>query len=270
MWGGLVVAAMIGSGVGGGLVALQVAGDRIVTVPAVTVTSSGSSSSAASGASTSLAAAAALARRSVVAITVEAAGGTAEGSGVILSSDGYVLTNDHVVSAAAGGSGALTVTLPGGKQASATVIGRNAAADLAVIKIDGVSGLTAATLGRSSSLEVGDTVLAVGSPLGLTETVTSGIVSALDRTIQVSDGSGARSRFGGSAQTVTLKGAIQTDTAINPGNSGGALVDVHGAVVGITAANASVNGTSGSIGVGFAIPIDTAATVARDLIAAAR
>jgi len=148
-----------------------------------------------------------------------------------------------------------------GRTASATVVGTDATSDLAVIKVSGVSGLTVASLGSSSSLAVGDEMLAFGNPLGLSGTVTSGIVSALNRTISVS---------GDDGQTETLKGAIQTDAAINPGNSGGALVNAAGQVVGITTASASLSGQdSGSIGVGFAIPIDSAQQAIARILASA-
>jgi putative serine protease PepD len=141
------------------------------------------------------------------------------------------------------------------------VVGYDSASDLALIKTQGVSGLKAATLSDSSSLQVGDTVLAIGSPLGLDGSVTEGIASALDRTITVS----------GDNHTIeTLRDAFQTDAAINPGNSGGPLVNRAGEVVGITTANASVSGqSSGSSGVGFAIPIDHAKQVINQLMSGA-
>jgi putative serine protease PepD len=184
------------------------------------------------------------------------AGQEAEGSGIIVRSDGYILTNHHVVEAA--GAAGITVQFSSGQEATATVVGYDSASDLALIKAQGVSGLKAATLGDSSSLQVGDTVLAIGSPLGLDGSVTEGIVSALDRTITVS----------GDNHTIeTLRDAIQTDAAINPGNSGWPLVNRAGEVVGITTANASVSGqSSGSIGVGFAIPIDHAKQVINQLM----
>ena len=185
------------------------------------------------------------------------AGQEVEGSGIVLRADGVILTNNHVV-AAAGAAAGITVQLSNGQTATATVVGTDPATDLAVIKAQGVSGLTAATLGSSGSLHVGDTVLAVGSPLGLEETVTQGIVSALHRTITVS---------GDNRTSETLDDAIQTDAAINPGSSGGPLINGAGQVVGVTTANASVNGqSSGSIGVGFAIPIDHAKQVMDRLI----
>ena len=206
---------------------------------------------------------------SVVSITVDGGQFTGQGSGVVISEDGYVLTNNHVVAVADSG-GDLSVTLPDGTSQSATIKGRDPATDLAVIQIDdaGELGLTPATLGSSADLVVGDTVLAIGSPLGLDGSVTSGIVSALDRSITLNESS---SPFGGGGSgTTAVIDAIQTDAAINPGNSGGALANADGEVVGINSAIASLSqGTtdqSGNIGVGFAIPIDDAKAIADELI----
>ena len=189
---------------------------------------------------------------SVVKIDVSGAEGSGSGSGIILTSDGTILTNNHVVEVA-GESGKITVDFADGSTAEATILGTDPLTDTAVIKAEGVSNLTAATIGKSANLDVGQQVVAVGSPYGLDATVTSGIVSALDRPVNVD-----RDESGNS----TTYPAIQTDAAINPGNSGGPLVDMTGAVVGInssirTAASQSSFGeSSGSIGLGFAIPID--------------
>jgi putative serine protease PepD len=153
-----------------------------------------------------------------------------------------------------------------GTTASATVVGTTATDDLAVIKADGVSGLTPAALGSSADLAVGQPVVAIGSPLGLSATVTSGIVSALNRPVRTS---GEASATGQSQDTVI--NAVQTDAAINPGNSGGALVDMNGSVIGINSAIASLSQSTdgsqpGSIGVGFAIPIDQAKRIAQEII----
>jgi putative serine protease PepD len=211
---------------------------------------------------------------SVVSITFESEAGSGSGSGVILSEDGQILTNNHVVAQAADG-GSLSVTFSDGTTADAEIVGRDPATDLAVIQAQDVSGLTPATLGSSGDLNVGDTVLAIGSPLGLDGSVTSGIVSALGRAITL-QGEESQSPFGGApggssgGGTRAVIDAIQTDAAINPGNSGGALVDTSGAVVGINTAIASLaQGTTsqgGNIGVGFAIPIDTARDIARQLV----
>jgi len=180
--------------------------------------------------------------------------GTAGGSGVVLSEDGYILTNNHVVA----GANRLVVTFSDGKRARASIVGTDARTDLAVIKAQGVSGLQPATFGDSDAVRVGDTVLALGSPLGLDGSVTAGIVSALERTIRASDG---RSPLRGA----TISGVIQTDAAINPGNSGGALVNLNGEVIGINTAIATSGGGTGNIGVGFAIPGNKAKQVAEQL-----
>lgn len=182
------------------------------------------------------------------------------GSGVIIDKAGYILTNNHVVSPAASG-GSIRVTFNDKSAAPAKVVGRDPKTDLAVIKVDGVSKITVASLGDSSQLAVGDPVIAIGSPLGLRGTVTSGIVSALGRPVHLS---------GEGSDTDAVIDAIQTDAAINMGNSGGPLIDTSGAVVGINSALLSLpssqDGQAGSIGLGFAIPIDDARTVAEQLI----
>jgi len=192
---------------------------------------------------------------SVVQLRVQGGPAVGEGSGVVLSSNGLILTNDHVVAAAAGG-GEITAVFQDGRRAPASVVGRAPTFDLAVLRVDGVDGLTPATLGRSEDLVVGQQVVAFGSPLGLSGTVTTGIVSALDRPV--------RAGGEGSSQDTVLN-AVQTDAAINPGNSGGPLVDMRGAVIGINSAIASTGGI-GSIGLGFAIPIDQARRVADELV----
>jgi putative serine protease PepD len=188
---------------------------------------------------------------SVVTILVTGAQ-SGEGSGVVLSADGLILTNNHVV-AAAGTGGTIRVQLADGRTVPATIVGRDARTDLAVVRAQGVSGLTPATLGVSDTVKVGDAVLAVGSPLGLEGSVTAGIVSALHRDVNA----------GGSTAYTNL---IQTDAAINPGNSGGPLVDAAGRVIGINTVIATDGNSSGNIGVGFAIPIDTVKTVVSQLI----
>jgi putative serine protease PepD len=197
----------------------------------------------------------------VVSIDVTTANGSGTGSGVIVRKDGYIVTNNHVV----GDAQTISVTLADGTVADADRVGTDPETDLAVIKAR-VTGLPVATLGRSSNLSVGDPVVAVGSPLGLKGTVTSGIISALNRSIDVPAEAGGR--------PVVLVNAIQTDAAINPGNSGGALVDRAGRVIGINSAIASLGGgltgESGSIGVGFAIPIDEARAVAEEIIRTGR
>ena len=209
---------------------------------------------------------------SVVSINVRGSGGSDTGSGVVLRSDGYVLTNNHVVANAVGG-GSVSVVFNDGSTAAARIVGTDQEDDLAVIKVD-KTGLPAATLGSSSSVRVGDAVLAVGSPLGLTGTVTAGIVSALNRPVdttqdqqqQPSDPFGLNQP---QSMTTTVISAIQTDAAINPGNSGGPLLNAAGQVIGINSAIAStgsIGGQAGNIGVGFAIPIDQARIIAGELI----
>jgi putative serine protease PepD len=203
---------------------------------------------------------------SVVSITTQ----SGEGSGVILSADGYVLTNNHVVTSARGDT--VNVVFANGRKATATIVGTDPRTDLAVVKADGVSGLKAATFGDSSQMQVGDTVLALGSPLGLEGSVTAGIISAKDRTIQSGsqDQPDPQSPFGGQEQqqaTTSMSGLLQTDAPINPGNSGGALVNTNGQVIGINSAIATNGQSSGNIGLGFAIPSKKAKQVADDLIA---
>lgn len=185
---------------------------------------------------------------------VGAQGGT--GSGVVIDGNGYVLTNNHVVSMAADTPTAkVSAVFQGGKRVPARVVGRDPKTDLAVIKVE-VANPTVAPLGRSADLAVGDDVVAIGSPLGLANTVTTGIVSSLHRPVRLS---------GEGSDTNAVIDAVQTDAAINPGNSGGALVDGNGALVGINSAIRS-EGQGGSIGIGFAIPIDDARRVAEELI----
>nr|BFE67654.1 hypothetical protein GCM10020092_009550 [Actinoplanes digitatis] len=186
-------------------------------------------------------------------VTVRVTG--AIGSGFVVSPDGYVITNDHVVE---GSDGTMSVSFSDGSSTSATVVGRDPESDIAVIKV-AKKNLTVVRLGDSDSIAVGDPVLAFGSPLALVNTVTQGIVSALDRTIQAGDPGG----------TVRYYAAIQTDAAVNQGNSGGPLVDAAGRVVGVNSVIRSVGGSdteAGNIGLAFAIPINQAKRVAKDII----
>ncbi|RTL62677.1 MAG: PDZ domain-containing protein [Pseudonocardiaceae bacterium] len=219
----------------------------------VTLSSSPASASNAAATNGTVAAAAAKATPSTVDIRVTLAQGTAEGSGVILTADGNVLTNNHVV---AGSNGQITVTLADGSQHTAKVVGTSPSYDLAVIKLDGVSGLTPATLGQTKDVQVGQQVVAIGSPQGLTGTVTTGIVSALNRTVAVQGEDG----------TGVVYNGLQTDAPINQGNSGGPLVNLDGQVVGINSAIATAQGSTGSVGLGFAIPVDQAKRVAQEII----
>lgn len=249
-----LVAAIIGGGigVGGGYL---LAGDGSSTPILVGQPPSADSVSAKPG---SVQYAAQIATKSTVDIKVAGLQQADEGTGIILTQDGYILTNNHVISAAVGG-GRIQVTLPGSEKAAARIVGTAPSYDLAVIKVD-TSGLTAAQLGQSSGVQVGQPVAAVGSPYGLADTVTSGIVSALSRTVTVQADNG---------QLVVYTG-LQTDASINPGNSGGPLVNMDGQVIGVNSSistgNQSSSGQGGSIGLGFSIPIDTARRVANDLI----
>ena len=197
----------------------------------------------------------------VVSLEVRVGEEAGTGSGIVIQSDGYVLTNNHVVAPAAAGAGSrLDAVFADGTRAPARIVGRDPKTDLAVVKVD-VANPVVAAIGSSAGLAVGDAVIAIGSPLGLVGTVTQGIVSALDRPVRLDAGdSGADA----------VIDAIQTDAAINPGNSGGPLVDSTGAVIGINTAIRSIGATSGneggSIGLGFAIPIDTARGIAEELI----
>ena len=205
---------------------------------------------------------------SVVSVLSSSSAAAAEGSGIILTSDGLILTNNHVIS----GARSLQVQFNDGSTAQAAVVGADGTDDLAVIRAAGVSGLTPATLGTSADLRIGQAVVAVGSPLGLSATVTSGIVSALNRPVRASSDQQQLPGLGqGQTQSQdTVMDAIQTDAAINPGNSGGPLVDLTGSVIAVNAAIASLSSTAssqgGSIGVGFAIPIDQATRIAQEII----
>ncbi|AHH21544.1 putative serine protease [Nocardia nova SH22a] len=200
---------------------------------------------------------------SVVMIRVASARGEGgEGSGVVLSSNGLILTNNHVASGA-GPNAKMEVAFQDGTTANASIVGADPVSDLAVIKVEGKTDLTPIELGTSNNVMVGQPVVAVGSPLGLAGTVTTGIVSALNRPVSTSGEAGSQG---------TVISAIQTDAAINPGNSGGALVDMNGKLIGINTAIATLSAgemqgsQSGSIGLGFAIPVDQARRIADELI----
>ncbi|GAA4255173.1 hypothetical protein GCM10022255_062860 [Dactylosporangium darangshiense] len=241
------VALSVVSAVGGGYAALEL---RPAATASDTVISAQNSSSQSGSANLANVAQAVL--PSVVSINT----GSAVGSGVIITQDGAILTNNHVVATARGTT--VQISFSDGKSAQAQIVGTDETSDLAVVKIVGGGSYTPLAFADSSAVHVGDTVLAVGSPLGLEASVTSGIVSALNRTID----EGADNR---SAAT-KIPGAIQTDAAINPGNSGGALVNTSGQLIGINTAIATSGSTAGSIGVGFAISSNTAKTVAQQLL----
>ncbi len=206
---------------------------------------------------------------SVVKLETKLGRATGEGSGIILTSDGLILTNNHVVSVPGAGPNGLggaetTATFNGGRTASFTIVGADPMSDVAVVRAKDMSGLTAITIGSSADLRVGQSVVAVGSPLGLESTVTAGIISALNRPV---------STVGDADNQNTVLDAIQTDAAINPGNSGGALVNMNGELIGVNSAIATLgesagpDAQAGSIGLGFAIPVDQAKRIADQLIA---
>jgi len=252
--------AVLGGLAGGGTVALLDRGDTPLAA-ASGITVDGASAPVAETRTGSVESAAATAMKSVVTLSVRGSQESGTGSGVVIRPDGYILTNEHVTAVADGG-GSINVILADGRTATATLVGADKETDLAVVKVN-LSGLTAATFADSEAVKVGQTVVAVGSPLGLDGTVTEGIVSAVHRPTS-----------GGSDNSAVID-AMQTDAAINPGNSGGALVDLAGRVVGINQSIATA-GTSqgpsgpsaeGNIGIGFAIPSATAARIAQELIA---
>jgi putative serine protease PepD len=200
-------------------------------------------------------------------VTIRAGGGASAGvgSGEVIRSDGYILTNNHVIAPAVA-SGTLRVVFADGSTAAAKIAGRDPATDLAVLRVTGKPDLRSISVGNSASLRIGQGVIALGAPLGLSSSVTSGIVSALGRTIDV-PGEGSRSAL--------LIDAVQTDAAINPGNSGGALVNCSGDLVGVPTAGAALptnsgEASGGSIGLGFAIPVNLATMVADEIIATGR
>ncbi|MCU1685105.1 MAG: serine protease PepD [Amycolatopsis sp.] len=209
---------------------------------------------------------------SVVQINVTTQQGEAIGSGVILNSTGRILTNAHVVDGAVGD---VTVTLSDGTKYQASVVGADTKGDIAVIQAKNAKNLSPATLGDSSKLAVGDQVVAIGSPGGLQNTVTSGIVSALNRPLSdVGGGQQQQSPFNSTSNSQAASPsyqAIQTDASINQGNSGGALVNSAGQVIGINSAiyspTQSANGAAGSVGIGFAIPINDAKTIVSKIVA---
>jgi putative serine protease PepD len=255
--GGLLVGTVAGAAAG--LTAAQV-NDEPVAVEAAAPAAEPVDVPAAPSGGVDWAAVAERASVSTVSIRVSDGNRGGEGTGVVLDEDGHVLTNNHVV-APAGDGGQILLTLADGRVVEAQVAGLDPATDLAVVRIvDPPADLVPATLGDSGAVGVGDPVMAIGNPLGLQGTVTTGIVSAVDRPVTAGDGQGA----------TVVTAAIQTDAAVNPGNSGGPLVDASGRVIGINSAIATLGGglggRSGSIGLGFAIPVDEARDVAAQLV----
>ncbi|MGV0744874.1 S1C family serine protease [Mycolicibacterium sp. XJ870] len=266
---GALAVAVVSAGIGGGVATLVqqdgpgiggLSGSMAPTVPAAALPAG------------SVEQVAAKVVPSVVKLETDLGRASEEGSGVILTADGLILTNNHVVEAArpgpgAGGPGGQTaaqtkVTFSDGTTKPFTVVGTDPSSDIAVVRAQDVSGLTPISVGSSGSLRVGQDVVAIGSPLGLEGTVTTGIISALNRPVAAG---------GDTRNQNTVLDAIQTDAAINPGNSGGALVNMNGELVGINSAIATMGGDSlqaqsGSIGLGFAIPVDQAKRIADELI----
>ncbi|MFD4767458.1 S1C family serine protease [Streptomyces niveus] len=270
----LAAAAFVAAVVGGGTAALT-----------ATLTDNGPSSAAgtvATGTTVSqsskgtVAGVAAAVSPAIVEIQAASNSGQSTGSGVVITSDGEIITNNHVIA----GAQTVKVQLSTGKTYTADVVGTSPDKDLALIKLQGASGLKTAALGNSDNVKVGDEVVAIGSPEGLTGTVTSGIVSALDRDVTVSKEQGQQQQqqqgdgrwpfeFGGqqfngdTGDSKTTYKAIQTDASLNPGNSGGALINMNGEIIGINSAMFSASGSSGdsssagSVGLGFSIPVNT-------------
>ncbi|MCF6390462.1 trypsin-like peptidase domain-containing protein [Mycobacterium sp. MBM] len=259
---GAVAIAVISAGIGGG-VAVLAQPDQ----PATSFSSAGGATPGVPAASLPVGSVEQVAAKvvpSVVKLETNLGRASEEGSGIVLSSDGLILTNNHVVAAdgAPGGRPQTKVTFADGRTAPFTVVGTDPSSDIAVVRAEGVSGLTPIALGSSGDLRVGQDVVAIGSPLGLEGTVTVGIVSALNRPVAAG---------GDSRNQNTVLDAIQTDAAINPGNSGGALVNMKGELVGVNSAIATLGGDSaqsqsGSIGLGFAIPVDQAKRIADELV----
>jgi putative serine protease PepD len=270
MIGGAVAVAVVGGGIGVALVAGQPGQATAIGSASVPASPADAAANLPAGSVEQIAA---KVLPSVVKLQVDMGGQGGEGSGIVISPDGLILTNNHVVAAAAGaGSSAsrggdvrTTVTFADGQSAPFTVVGVDPAGDIAVVRAQGVSGLTPIAMGSSTDVRVGQDVVAIGSPLGLQGTVTTGIISALDRPVSAGGPSGGEN---------TVLDALQTDAAINPGNSGGALVNMKGELVGVNSAIATLGGggegsggaQSGSIGLGFAIPVDQARRIAQELI----
>jgi putative serine protease PepD len=257
---GALLLALVAGGIGGGVGAYV---ERNGGLTSVELPQAGPDSG--DRAPDSVAGIAASALPSVVTLHVEGAAESGTGTGFVLDNEGHILTNNHVV-APAGSTGDITVTFSGGETASAEIVGKDSGYDLAVVKVSGVSGLKPLPLGNSDNVQVGDPVVAIGAPFDLSNTVTSGIISAKQRPITAGGEKG-------DGTDVSYVDALQTDAPINPGNSGGPLVDSQAHVIGINSAIRAADsgagpesGQSGSIGLGFAIPINQGKRVAEELI----
>ncbi len=275
-WTG-VVAVGAGAALLSSLLTIGLVEDRLDPSPASQTTSSSSGGTASAQSSAPLVtdgapapdwvAVARAVEPSVVSVRVAGGNGGGEGSGIVYDNKGHVLTNHHVVAAAAGGRGQVSVILSDGRGFTATIVGSDPSTDLAVLQVKNApSDLKPAAFADSGAVKVGDPVMAAGNPLGLSDTVTTGIVSALNRPVRTRQQSQGDDPSGGSS---VVTNAIQTDAAVNPGNSGGALVDANGRVIGVTSSIASLGaagGQSGNIGLGFAIPSSEARDVADQLL----
>lgn len=255
---GTAAVSLVAGGLGGviGYLAAENSGGAEATVAAAPVVAGSDAAGSSIPALAGIADLAATVQPAVVQLNIGAADGEGTGSGFIISEDGYIVTNHHVAGPA-GEDGSVEVVFADGSTATGKLVGSDAGYDLAVVKVER-SGLQTLDLGSSADVRVGDLAVALGSPLGLQGTVTSGIVSALERPVTA----------GGQGETSFIN-AIQTDAAINPGNSGGPLVNGSGEVIGVNTAIASlgaVGGAAGSIGLGFAIPIDTAKRIVDEII----
>ncbi|MGA5895011.1 S1C family serine protease [Streptomyces venetus] len=258
----ILIAALVAGGVGGGL-GYTLAKDNDESTGSTTVSASTSGGDVKRDAGT-VAGVAAKALPSTVTIEAESTSGEGgTGTGFVFDKQGHIVTNNHVVADAVDG-GKLTATFPNGKKYDAEVVGHAQGYDVAVVKLKNAPGdLKPLTLGNSDKVAVGDSTIAIGAPFGLSDTVTTGIISAKNRPVASSDGSGSQASY---------MSALQTDASINPGNSGGPLLDAQGNVIGINSAIQSTGnggfgtGQSGSIGLGFAIPINQAKYVAQELI----
>ncbi|WP_418957848.1 S1C family serine protease [Streptomyces tritici] len=266
----LTAVALAAAAVGGGTATLV---QQYAAGPAAAGSGAVSGTNVSAGSKGTVAGVAEAVSPSIVEISASGTSGRSTGSGVILTADGEIVTNNHVIS----GASELSVRLSDGRKFAAEVVGTDPGKDLALVKLKGASGLKAATLGDSSKVKVGEEVVAIGSPEGLTGTVTSGIVSALDRDVTVAkeqDPDRGQQRqgwpfeFGGqefngdTGDSTTTYKAIQTDASLNPGNSGGALINMNGEIIGINSAMYAPSSTAGStaagsVGLGFAIPVDT-------------
>jgi S1-C subfamily serine protease len=241
---GMAVLAV--SAASGGLTGAYVADQRLPQSVA-----SPTPSTAAAGLSPGLVAAASQTVPGVVSVAVDAGGRKAHGSGFAIDTEQHIVTNDHIIDQAGPGGASVTVETPDGRRFAAEVVGRDPSSDIAVLRVPQAAGLQPLPLAKPGTTQVGEPVLAVGSPLGLPGTVTAGIVSAVDRQVRLGK---------------IRRPAVQTDASINPGNSGGPLVNAKGEVIGVNTAIATIDGNGGSIGIGFAIPIEQARQVADGII----